>query len=226
MEELDQVLSRRESRTARARPISSLYEKVNRATFLLNYAQKAIGNTGKKIKSEARRQYIISLVTAFEVFVGDTVIELIDKGNVKVNKSILESIKKRYDILEIENILKNKITIGELVSDQVNFQNIDITFSFLSKLFDTNFYDLLYKNKFTYKSVNKVVVTVVIRKGSHNKLARLINMRHAFVHDMTFNNTPSYSEVIDYGILTKRIATCIYVKTDQYNTPITKITKK
>ena len=215
--EFETLLEKRKLRSSRDEfPLISFYEKIKRTRLLSDFAETKRGTGALKLKSEARRQFIISLVTALEVYLGDLTIELIDKAQIKYGKRIIESASKKYDIIEIREILRNKITMGELICDQINFQNLEKIFGFLKNLFGTDMSKLLEKNKFIYTNQRGNPFTIFLRRGFNKNLQRVIKMRHTFTHDIRFSDTPSLVDLKKCEVLIKRFAVCIDVKADQF----------
>lgn len=230
MDNINKLLEKREGRLDRTQSIQALYEKINRAKMVLHFVQSAPNNSkGRRMKSEARKQFIISLVTAFETYTGDLVVELIDNNRVNLNPKLLEGISAKYNIKEINDIIKNKLTIGELICDNLNFQRLDSTFEYLSRLFNRNFPKVLEENKFQFKNTKGNIVTITLRKGFIKNLESIFRLRHQFVHEISFKNTPSYDKTKLYSRLMKNLATCIDVLADSLrNSTITdsKLKKK
>lgn len=217
MESIDRLLEKRSLRTRRdPYPLASFYEKIERARLLLNHAETKSGTSERKIKSEARRQFAIALVTALEVYLGDLTIELIDKNTIRYGRKVLETIRVKYDIIQVKAILSNKITVGELIAEECNFQNLDWIFSFLQTLFGgTSFAKLCRTHKFTYAKSNNQLITISLRKGFEEDLRNLINLRHDFVHDIRFDQAPSIEDLKRYHSLLSNFTTAIDVRADQ-----------
>lgn len=215
MEGSQRLLEKRGLRANRDNyPFENLFEKIERARLVLAHTGGIKGQNANKIKSEARRQFVVSLITALEVYLGDIVLELIDTQKVKYSENILKSAGKKFNIIEIDEILKNKITVGELICDQINFQNLDWTLSFLTDLFDEDFAKLLETKKFVYTNKQERKITLSLRKGFKKRLARIFELRHNYVHDISFNNTPSLTDLTAYREAIFRLAVCIDVKVD------------
>ena len=182
-------------------------------------AEVATGKEARKIRSEARRQSVISLITAFEVYLGDIVVELMDKYGINLHED--ENLKKlfnrsKFSIFELHQILKDKITIGELVCWEINFQNMTLAFSFLSSLFGTDFSKLISNNKFAYKNTKGMDVTISLKSTFPARLDKLLKLRHLYIHDVDFRSTPSKPDIIRYRRLIRELITCIDVKVDSY----------
>lgn len=228
--EFEILLEKRKLRSNRDEfPLINFYEKIRRARMLSKYAETFTGSNSNRIKvrAEGRRQFVISLVTALEVYLGDLTIELIDKAQIQYGKKILESTSKKYDIIEVREILKNGITMGELICQQINFQNLDKIFSFLKIFFGTDMSRLLENNKFIYNNTKGNQVSVSLRRGYQEKLQNVIKMRHNFIHDLRFGGTPSILELSKFETLVVRFAVCVDVKADQFRKVLTsRITKK
>lgn len=211
---MDKILEKRESRKGRkGSPYSNFYKKIQRSFHVVYYTEDAKGKNGQKIKSEARKQFIVSLVTAFEVYLTDVVLELIDTQKTEKSR-LLKLVTKKYTLTDIDNILSQEITIGELICEERNFQNMESTFSFLDEVFEEDFKRSLEKNKFQYQSKDKKIYSISMRRGFFRRLKLCLKLRHSFVHDVSFSKTPSFQDVGNYCILIMNLAICIDVKVD------------
>ena len=98
-------------------PISFFLDKYFDSCNLLEKINKKIKM--KHLNQEARKQHIISLVTALEVYLKETFVSIINKKKI----DCLELITKdwKFDFYDIQFILKHKITINELIASCYNF---------------------------------------------------------------------------------------------------------
>lgn len=187
--DVNRLLEKRRLKTGRGDDaLYNFYEKVERAVLLVNFSEDS---NSRKIKSESRRQFIISLVTAMEVYLTDLITYLIDNENIKLEKLNLPS--HQFTISNIIQIQKSKITVGELISMYTNFQNLDDINQLLSKLFDVKFFDFLKTRTFTFQNTSGKLTKIHPKQDYYKKLNIIIKNRHKFVHDLSFNQTPKCS---------------------------------
>ncbi|MCH5150680.1 MAG: hypothetical protein J1G30_08435, partial [Spirochaetales bacterium] len=71
--------------------------------------------SSQRLVQQARKQAIISLVSALEVFLKDTLKTAYDSGAFK-NSQLLRNIPKHFFLNDIENIINHNISIGELLA--------------------------------------------------------------------------------------------------------------
>jgi len=195
------------------------YEKVRRAVAAVNYSEKS---KSRHVKSESRRQFIIALVTALEVYISDTTNYLIDKSR-KLNKELDLLSTEKYTLKDVYDIKKNRISIGELVisSRSNNFQNLYIIDNILSKIFknseytnkDNNFkfFEFLKNHIFFYKNKKDTKMTTIAPRDIFNKIDKILQERHIFVHDIAFKNTPSYSHLSESRDFIYEFVHCIEI---------------
>lgn len=149
-------------------------------------------------KYEARRQYIVSLATAFEIFWRDVARDLLDspltcRNNLKKVKDI------KFSINEILHINKNKISVGEIISAVYVFNSIEIVNSIVSDIlgFDLflNFskckFNLLFKTTEKETSLFKGSGESVL-SSSGLSVGKCFEIRHDTVHNtgLAFKMSP------------------------------------
>jgi len=122
MKRIEIILENIKARKTRSRvPLFFFIEKIEIADKLLEKIHKKISS--KRLLQEARKQYIISIVTASEVYFKDKLVWLIDKKKIDCSKFFDK--EKLYTHSDIKTIIDKKITIGDLIASTFNFQNIN-----------------------------------------------------------------------------------------------------
>ena len=211
------LLERRASRRGRNKdPLSSFWEKIYRSVLLVDFAEKS---KSRRIKSESRRQFIIALVTSFEVYISDLTAELIEKKKLDIEK--LNSLPRRdLSIREVSYIIKNKVTVSELICSAINFQNLDFLSKFLTDIFKVDFINYLRTHKFAY--INKAGERVIINLNDNfaGHLKRIFDDRHKFVHDISFTHTPTYKYLDSCRTLMMNFAFCIEILANKYRNTV------
>lgn len=188
--EISILLNRRKSKISRLEdPLSNLWEKIYRGVLLVDFAEKS---QSRRIKSESRRQFIITLVTAFEVYIVDLVKELIDKNKIDINNLKLSA--RDIPFREVLNLIKYKATVGETLCAFTNFQNIESVYDFLTGTFGLkpDFKNYLRAHTFRYLDKSSKWQEINFEIDFNEKLNKIFTDRHAFVHDLTFRGTPTY----------------------------------
>lgn len=226
----DTLLEKRQLKKDRAvYPYENFYKKIRRTHATLRYTELA---RSSGIKSESRKQFVIAQVTAFEVYLTDLVVELVDSLNTPTEELLQQLSQIKYSLYEVDKIIKNKITIGELICQSSNFQNLDEIGRILTKLFkkqlaDEHFFEFIKTRKFHYTNKEGVVIVIFLRKNFYPILKRILKFRHQFVHDIYFGNTPTYKELMMYRKTIISFTLCIDVLADQIRGGTSsKITKK
>jgi hypothetical protein len=213
---LENLLDKRKLRSGRKPDsLANFYEKRNRATKLVEYAHKS---KNRKVIAEANNYYIIALVTAFEVYMSDLLNELIntkkiDPLDLKINP------KREYPIREVVFLIRNKVSIGELFCNTLNFENMSDLGLLLSSLFSINnqdFFGYLKKYRFKYISNRGAHRSFIFENDFYPKLKTLFESRHKIVHDLTFKNTPTRSQLWKMGGLITNFVHAIEILSNKF----------
>ena len=86
----------------------------------------------------AKMNYIISMVSALEVCLKDFFIGLID-----LDAFTYEHLDFKYDLKIIKMLLDREISVGFLIAEEYNFQNLDLIFKAFSRSLKINLLILL-----------------------------------------------------------------------------------
>ena len=192
---IDVILKERHNRDSRFNsPFESHYEKVTRADKLLEEIEKNIKS--RHCIQEARKQFITSYVTAFEVYFKDSLIYLLKIfGNTKIS----EHIKIKFEMDEVERIIKEKISMNEVIASYFNFQDLSQIDKAFSSILEVSFFEELKTRKFY---VSERLRDFKLHKNFYKEIKSFINMRHDFVHDINFNKNITRAQLDRYiGIL-------------------------
>lgn len=210
--DVSKILRRRTLRSARnGQAYVSFYDKKEAAELLLEYSEKYSGTKRREVVAEARKQFVISLVTAFEVYLADLVTQEIESGRVASTEKIFEVIgrKGNYSIKEVAEIIKNEISLAEIIRNDVNFQNADAAFSILSALFGENFQECVKSNRFSFTGSTLGRVYVSLRRDFRKGLDQLLESRHEYIHDLSFSSTPSGPNLERFNRIVTYLCMCI-----------------
>jgi len=121
MHEIDLILKERRNRESRATwPWETFYQKTERADKLLEEIEKKIKS--RNSIQEARKQFVTSYITSFEVYFKDTLLTLLKMVG---NDKFIEEVKRKFDMIDLERIIKEKLSINELIVSCFNFQDLD-----------------------------------------------------------------------------------------------------
>lgn len=187
------ILAARKARKKRSNiPIEFFMDKYLNADDLLITIDKKIKR--KDLKYEARKQYIISLVTAFEVYFKEAFILLIDEKRLDISK-IKTLFNRKYDFEEVLLINKKRISAGELAASQFNFQELESIQKAFSSLLGRDFISELKRYRWIYGDRKNEFIQ--LDKDFYIKLERILNLRHNFTHDINFKDFISKKEIKD-----------------------------
>lgn len=157
-----------------------------------------------RLVQQARKQAIISLVSALEVFFKDTLKNTYDSGAFE-NSQLLRSIPKHFFLNDIENIINHKISIGELLASIFTFHSLNSINKVFSGLIGENFFTQI--NQFTFevefekeKSHDDVKKTTIRHEDYkiYQKIEELYSLRPFITHDQPEKSIISEFQVQNY----------------------------
>lgn len=188
---IDIILKERDNRNSRHDwTWESYYQKFTRTEKLLDEVEKHIKS--RHCIQEARKQCVTSHVTAIEVYFKDTLLFLLKTFG---NDKITEHIKIKFGIDEMERIIKEKISINEVIASYFNFQELGQIDKAFSTILDTSFFEELKSREFY---ISKNVSTFKIHKNFYKEINSFINLRHDFIHDINFNKNITKTQLDRY----------------------------
>jgi hypothetical protein len=135
----------------------------------------------KELIQEARKNYIVALATAFEVFWREFIREAVDSTDIKKAKLS----KRKFSFNEITEILGHKLTLGELVASIENYQGIEPLQEVSQEIFGFDFLGCLSKDEIEVFENDEPVLKIKgeeILKGK-TYIEQGFEMRHQIVHD-------------------------------------------
>lgn len=219
--------TRKDEESNKRTPLGNFYQKTRCAKLLLNHAEEKTGKNSLKIKSEARKQYVIALITALETYFNQLIYDLVDKHEF-YSEGFLKSFSlgEKYTLFEVYKI-KKEYSLGQIINNYSNFQNLkDITDTFSDLFKDLleldrgkkekdDLWDGLYKFQFQYEGGKSSVYTIKTRKDIKRYLKKILKQRHLFTHKVVSRNTPSIKDLERYYEQISDFIFCIDVIADQ-----------
>lgn len=157
-----------------------------------------------RLVQQARKQAIISLVSALEVFFKDTLKNTYDSGAFG-NSQLLRSIPKHFFLNDIENIINHAISVGELLASIFTFHSLSSINKVFSGLIGTNFFTQI--NQFTFEvefekeeSHDDVKKTTIRNEDYkiYQKIEELYSLRPFITHDQPEKSIISEFQVQNY----------------------------
>lgn len=145
MDRIDRILENRIFKNSS--PPFKVLEK--RLTEALELERKIlIFKFSKRLHEQAKRQFIVFLISCFESYLEEMFKLMIDKNQISIEK-LLELRKLKYlkfNLEELKTIDENKIKLSEIISNEINFQNF-VEIMALCSIIDFNkYFDLLKKH--------------------------------------------------------------------------------
>lgn len=160
--------------------------------------------TSTRLVQQARKQAIISLVSALEVFFKDTLKNTYDSGAFE-NSQLLRDIPKHFFLNDIENIIKYKISVGELLASIFTFHSLRSINKVFSGLIGKNFFTQINQFKFEVEFEKEEnhddVKETTLRHEDYKiyqKIEELYSLRPFITHDQPEKSMISEFQVQNY----------------------------
>lgn len=193
---LELILDRRKNIIGKSKdPMDIFLEKWGNALELIDAINKNIKSN--KLIQEARRNYVINIVTGFEVFLKDTFVETINNHPELDTKQLVKKKVKKFSLDEVELIIKKNISKGEIIAEYINFQNLSDIETSYSLLFNFNFFEEFKKYKWYYDEEDPNGF-MQINDDFYPNIKEIIQLRHNFVHDINFKKKLSMGEINEF----------------------------
>lgn len=135
----------------------------------------------KELIQEARKNYIVALATAFEVFWREFIREAVDSTEIKKAKFS----KQKFSFDDLAMILGHKLTLGELVASVNNYQGIEALQEVSQEVFSFDFIGRFSKDEIEAfekgELLWKITGEEILKDKPH--IDQGFEMRHQIVHD-------------------------------------------
>lgn len=185
-------------------PIFNFYKKVGESVELVTFIEK--NSKSRKIKLNARKNYVINLVTAVEVYFKDLVKILPDFGKVKLEcEKIGELLDQKMEKVTIVDAFllskRNKLRIGDFIAVSNKFENLENIDTVFSKILGLKFLDAVerHKHKLTRAESNFFTVDTLHLAANlpdwRRQVGKLFEKRHEVVHQVCFKDSLSFEEI-------------------------------
>lgn len=146
--------------------------------------------SSSKLVQQARKQAIISLVSALEVFFKDTLKNTYDSGAFE-NSELLHNIPKHFYLNDIENILKHKVSVGELLASIFTFHSLRSINKVFSGLIGKSFFKQINNFEFEIefgdneKNHDDIKRTTILHEDYkvYQRMEELYSLRPFITHD-------------------------------------------
>lgn len=206
---LKKMMLQRKLRSSRGKfPLYNFFEQYNLIEKLYWEIEKNIEKT--QLVLQARRQLVISLVGAMEVYFKDSVKEVIDNTAGEYDL-LLMSFRQKFTLKDIENILKYKLSMGEIISSLCSFSTLVGIDKIFSKLLGGAdfFYNL---NNFEFSledentSTSEKTKILLEDKDMYIHLKQMFMLRQNLSHDQSNKLTITENQVQDFFTATSLFA--------------------
>ena len=195
MQRIDLILKGRKNRKFRSSwPFDAHYIKITRADNLLEKIEKQIKS--RNCIQEARKQFVTSYITALEVYFKDMLLRLL---RIFGSTRLIEQVRLKFDIFELEKIIKEEISIEEVITSYFNFQDLDQINKVFSLIFNVSFFEELKNQEF--KMTNSRLEPFEIHKDFYKEIKSFIDLRHDFVHEINFKHNITKAHLYKYSAI-------------------------
>ncbi len=199
---IEKILLQRALRNTRSfSPVDNYFKQLEVIEDLYFEIEKNIESS--KLIQQARKQLVISLVSALEVYFKDSLMTAYDSGSFN-DSYLVKRLQKRFFLKDIQDIIKNKITIGEVLASIFTFSNLKSVNKVFSSLIGKNFFKELNEYQFELKSqadeesdiptINNTTMLNEDRRVYFN-LKELYSIRPFITHDQ-----PEKSSISEFQI--------------------------
>jgi len=156
--------------------------KTNRSRKLINKIFKNI-NDNTCVK-EALCQFVISDITAFEVYFRDIFLAMFSfcKNDTELLSRCTKLVDKNFNIEDLVIIEKDGIGIPLIIVGLLNFQNLKTIDKVFSTITQQKIFELLDSNKF-YQGKPEDYEVYPLDKDWYSKLEEYLDLRHNLTHD-------------------------------------------
>jgi len=183
----DKIQRQRSNRkTRKTQPYLTYTEKSKRSEKLLEQIEEKIPD--KKCLNEALSQFIISDITAFEIYFKDLFILGLKSPRFFNSESEIgflfrfeKLVDRKFDFHDLIIIDKEQIELPELLLQYQNFQNLDIINKAFSILVDDDFFHNI--ETLTFKLFDENDNSRILATDWKKKADEYIKLRHDLVHD-------------------------------------------
>lgn len=187
----------RESRIKYLLPYDNFVDRIDSAGGLVDFVEEQKAN--KEIKFEARKYFVITCISAMEIYFKRTAQVFIDSKWVK--NDLLDILKQdKISLADLIEINKRELSIGEIVSVSYSFQDLESINRFYSKMFGVT--DFI-------KELEAVEVETESKKhftlkddypDFRKKIRDLTNLRHIIIHHEGFKGILGLERLYKMGL--------------------------
>ncbi len=167
-------------------PVDNFFKQHSLIESLYTEIEKNIDNP--RLLQQARKQLVISLVSALEVYFKDIIKKAIDT-NCFDDSGILKYIKRTYSLIDLKQIVAERFTAGEILASMCSFQNLKAINKIFSLLIGKNFikaintFEFVIEPEFS-KTSNPPKTTIMDEdKRLYKGLNELYSLRPYITHD-------------------------------------------
>ncbi len=210
---INRIHLKRESKKEHILPYDNFLGKISSSAELLEFVEE--NKADKKIRREARKHFIITCVSAMEVYFKRMEEMLVDAQWTKSDfLAILR--QNKITLADLIEIKKKKLSLGEIVSSSHSFEDLESINSVFSKILGVT--DFI-KEVEALKSEVEEEKRIILKNNYPNfrkEIGELVRLRHLLIHHEGFKgiiglqrlgemweNLDSFVGAADYYILQK-----------------------
>lgn len=203
---IERVLELRQAARLRERRPARLFEtRLRRPRQVLSLVEKHADS--EELRHEARRQYIVTLATAFEVYWREFFSFSLDQYRAP-HASVSHLTKVSVTLADVGAIIGRKLTLGELISCAYSFQGVEALNAAASAVIEMDAFALFRKSNFRIDVVRKkgdekphpkpiTQTGVDVLTSALPQVKRCFTIRNEVVHNIGRRVQPSLKELFE-----------------------------
>lgn len=188
-------IQKKSSKSRHVRPFNNFMFKTGLSDRLFLEIKKSIKDDEILIR-EAKSQFIISTVAAFEVYFRDLFLVIFKLCTTDVLKRCKNILKNKFSLEDINYIHSNNIEISDFISSFINFQNLQNIEKVFSAFLEKSFFNSLKGREFKSRKSNGFPFK--LENDYYLDLKNFIELRHLVVHDFDMNLEINDDDLDDY----------------------------
>jgi len=172
----------RASKSEHLLPYDIFAEKIAQAVQLLSFVEE--NTKDKELRLEARKYFIITCISAMEIYFKSVVRTFVDAG--WVNESFLSLLEKdKISLRDLLEINRKRISLGEIISVSYSFQDLETINRIYTKMLGLK--DFMSEvSSFKVETEEETFILQDHYPDFREKIEELIKLRHLIVHHEGF----------------------------------------
>jgi len=180
---VNSILAQKEtSKTRKEEAYLNFFEKFKKSHDLIIKIESIVDDTN--LVQEAYKQFIVSLVTAMEIYFKDLLKELFKKckSDIMYERCKLIKLGNKFSFIEIVQFYQNNIDIEDIICEYFNFQNLECIDEVFSCICNFKIFQEIKGKEFILP--NRKNMKIFLENDFYKNIAETLEMRHKIIHDI------------------------------------------